>query len=130
MRGVLSLLGKLWTLPNTLVGLSLGLPALAFGARIVRGHNALQFFDMPLGHGAIALGNVILYARCAPEDCGCWYGYARPLPLGLHEEAHTHQYEVLGPLFIPVYLLCGGISARNPFEQAANAYADGQHWWP
>ena len=127
---VASWLGKFWTLPNTLLGLSLGLPALAFGARVRVGHNAIQFLNMPIGHGAIALGNVILYAACAPEHCGCWYGHSTPLNLGLHEEAHTRQYEVLGPAFIPVYLLCGGISARNPFERAANAFADGGHWWP
>ena len=123
-------LGKLWTLPNTLIGLLLGLAALPFGARLALGHNAVQFLNYPLGRGALTLGNVVLYARCAPGQCGCWYGAPEPLHLGLHEEAHTRQYERLGPLFIPVYLLCGGISARNPFEQAANAYAAGGHWWP
>ena len=58
------------------------------------------------------------------------YGDARTLPVGRHEAAHTFQYQLLGPLFVPVYLCCGGISARNPLEQAANAYAAGGHWWP
>src|SRR3546814_8544627 len=38
---------------------------------------------------------------------------------------------VLGPLFLPLYLLCGGISARNRFERAADRYAGfGRGWWP
>jgi hypothetical protein len=38
---------------------------------------------------------------------------------------------VLGPLFLPLYLLCGGVSARNPFERAADRYAQcGHGWWP
>ena len=38
---------------------------------------------------------------------------------------------VLGPLYLPVYLLCGGVSARNPFERAADHYARfGHGWWP
>jgi hypothetical protein len=38
---------------------------------------------------------------------------------------------VLGPLFLPVYLLCGGVNVRNPFERAADRYAlTGKGWWP
>jgi len=30
-----------------------------------------------------------------------------------------------------VYLLCGGVSARNPFERAADHFARfGHGWWP
>ena len=37
----------------------------------------------------------------------------------------------LGPLFLPLYLLCGGVSVRNRFERAADRYArDGRGWWP
>jgi hypothetical protein len=121
--------GKLWAAPNTLLGLLLGLPSLAFGARIVRGHNALQFLGYPLGSGALTLGNVVLYAGCGPDELGAGYGVA-PVPLGLHEQAHTLQYERLGPLFLPVYVLAGGISSRNPLERAADAYAGGGSWWP
>jgi hypothetical protein len=43
----------------------------------------------------------------------------------------VYQYLVLGPLFLPLYFLCGGISARNRFEQAADRYArTGMGWWP
>jgi hypothetical protein len=37
----------------------------------------------------------------------------------------------LGLLFLPLYLVCGGISVRNPFERAADRYAQtGRGWWP
>jgi len=48
-----------------------------------------------------------------------------------HERAHVYQYMLLGPLFLPLYLLCGGVSVRNPFERAADRYAQsGRGWWP
>ena len=51
--------------------------------------------------------------------------------LGDHERAHVYQAMVLGPLFLPLYLACGGISHRNRFEQAADRYAlTGRGWWP
>ena len=38
---------------------------------------------------------------------------------------------LLGPLFIPISCLCGGISVRNRFERAADHYAmHGHGWWP
>lgn len=123
-------MGKLWTSPNTLLGLLLAIPSGALGARFAFGHNALQVLGCPVGRGALTLGNVILYAQCAPADCGHWYGCDDALPLGKHEEAHTHQYQRLGPLFLPLYWALGGISAKNPLERAANAYAAGGSWWP
>jgi hypothetical protein len=51
--------------------------------------------------------------------------------LARHELAHVRQSLVLGPLFPIAYLLCGGVSARNPFERAADRYArSGRGWWP
>ena len=48
-----------------------------------------------------------------------------------HERAHVYQYMVLGPLFLPLYLLCGGVHVRNRFERAADRYAcSGRGWWP
>ncbi len=128
----LDLLGKLWTVPNSVLGLSAGLAMLPFGARPSIGDNALRFENIPLGRGALTLGNIVLYSRhCAPDiEAIGMYGDSRCLRIGKHEQAHTLQYQLLGPLFLPVYLCCGGISARNPFERAANDYADGGHWWP
>ena len=53
--------------------------------------------------------------------------------VGLHEKAHTLQYQVLGPLYGPIYLLNGGFSGPggNSFEQAAQDYGSGRgSWWP
>jgi hypothetical protein len=37
----------------------------------------------------------------------------------------------LGPLFLPLYGICGGISASNRFEYSADRYAmTGRGWWP
>ena len=45
--------------------------------------------------------------------------------------AHVLQAMALGPLFLPLYLLAGGISVRNRFERAADRYAmTGKGWWP
>ena len=125
------LAGKLWTSPKTAAGIAIGLAGVLFGAKISFGSNAIQFERFPLGIGALTLGNAILYGRgTAPGDVRPLYGSPQPLSLAAHEQAHTYQYQALGPFFLPVYLAFGGIHARNPFERAANAYAAGGHWWP
>ena len=51
--------------------------------------------------------------------------------IGKHEQAHTLQSMVWGPFSFPAYFLNGGISADNPMEKAADAYAfTGRGWWP
>lgn len=139
MRRTLQLAGVLWTLPNTLFGLLLGGSGLLFGARLVwqRRQWALVFLDFPFGRGALVLGNVIVcagaslhvpcqtyatLAGCAVESC---------ISLADHERAHVFQYMALGPLFLPLYALSGGINWRNRFERAADRYAlSGRDWWP
>lgn len=132
--------GMLWTLPNTLLGLALGMASWPFGARLrwQRRELALVVRDWPWGKGgAITLGNVIVhtgaqldrpcqtYAQRAGRDIGAC------ISLAAHERAHVYQYLLLGPLFLPLYLLCGGVSAANRFEQAADRYArTGHGWWP
>ena len=136
-------LGILWTLPNTLIGLIVGVLGLPFGARAsLRRHDlALVFDHWPLwrrGHGgALTLGNVIVHTGVS-LDCACvTYAHRAGLAdephirLCDHERAHVLQYMVLGPLFLPLYLACGGISVRNRFERAADRYAlSGSGWWP
>jgi hypothetical protein len=113
------LLGFVWTLPNTILGLSLGLltlqaPRLHGGAivfdRRPRGVTALL---RRIHRTAMTVGFVILGA--APVE-------GRLL---LHERHHIRQYMVLGPLFIPVYFLLGipyGYR-RHPMERAARRAA-------
>jgi hypothetical protein len=133
-------LGMLWTLPNTLLGLLLGVAGVAFGARMrwQRRELALVVRRWPWGHGgALTLGNVIVHTGehldtpCLTYAHRAGRGIEPPVSLADHERAHVYQYMLLGPLFLPLYLLCGGVSARNPFERAADRYASsGCGWWP
>lgn len=133
-------LGALWTLPNTLVGLLGGLAGLFAGARPYwSGRDlAIAFRHYPWGPGgAITLGNVILHTGPTLDvPCRTYAhqaGWCSEPVIGLHdhERAHVYQYLVLGPLYLPVYLACGGVSARNPFERAADIHAlTGKGWWP
>ena len=141
LRGVgillAQVLGALWTLPNTLAGLAAGLVALAGGAKAEVADGALVFHGVPFGPGgALTLGQVILHTGDSLEGSALTYwckqhGGGDCVRLGDHERAHVYQYLALGPLFLPLYFLCGGISWRNRFEQAADRYAmTGHGWWP
>ena len=129
--------GVAWASPITLAGLLAGMAALPFGARIRFSDAALVFHEVPFGPGgALTLGNVILHTGRSLDETALTYacrdsGGTDCVRLGDHERAHVYQYLVLGPLFLPLYFLCGGISARNRFEQAADRYAQtGKNWWP
>src|SRR5690606_10294827 len=136
----LQLLGIAWTLPNTLAGLLLGLAGLPSGAHMhLRKRDlAIVFHGWPWGPGgALTLGNVILHTGDTLDSSCMTYAHRAGLGdeasilLADHERAHVYQYMLLGPLFLPLYLLCGGISVRNRFERAADRYAcDGRGWWP
>lgn len=117
---VLTLVRFVWTLPNTVIGLVLGL--LTFQAP--RALDGLVVFDrrargltwlMPrLGRSAMTIGYVILSSK--------------PLEgrLLAHEQHHVRQFATWGPLFIPVYLLLAipfGYR-RHPMERAADRAAD------
>ncbi|MDI9239594.1 hypothetical protein QLQ15_11830 [Lysobacter sp. LF1] len=137
---LLLLVGALWTLPNTLFGLLLGGVGLMFGAHAHwrRRELALVFHRWPWGPGgAITFGNVILHtgddldSPCVTYAHRAGRGEEPSIVLADHERAHVYQYLVLGPLFLPLYLVSGGISVRNRFERAADRYAStGRGWWP
>lgn len=130
----------LWTAPNTALGLVAGAVALAFGAHAhLRPRDlAIVFHRWPWGPGgALTLGNCILHTGDTLDiDCVTYaqragHGEEPSIVLADHERAHVYQYMALGPLFLPLYLLCGGISVRNRFERAADRYARiGHGWWP
>jgi hypothetical protein len=135
--GVAQAIGGAWASPMTLIGLVVGVAALPLGARARISDAAVVFPQVPFGPGgALTLGNVILHTgRSMDEQAptyACRGGVGTDcVRLGDHERAHVYQYMVLGPLFLPIYFLCGGISARNRFEQAADRYAmTGRNWWP
>jgi hypothetical protein len=134
---VVQAIGVLWASPVSLVGLLVGVVALPLGARTKFSDAAVVFHDVPFGPGgALTLGNVILHTGHSLDQTALTYacrlnGGSDCVRLGDHERAHVYQYLVLGPLFLPLYFLCGGISARNRFEQAADRYAQtGAGWWP
>ena len=132
--------GIVWAVPNTAVGVLAGVVGMAFGARAEwsRRDFALVFHRWPWGPGgAITFGNSILHtgdtldSPCITYAHRAGHGAEPHIVLADHERAHVYQYMVLGPLFLPVYLLCGGVSVRNPFERAADRYAQcGRGWWP
>lgn len=138
----LQLAGAVWTAPNTVIGLAAGLCCLPFGARVQwrRDELALVFAGVRWrgAGGAITFGNVILHTGreldtpCLTYAHRAGLGAEPPVSLAAHERAHVYQYMLLGPLFLPLYLLCGGVSARNPLERAADRYAryGGRSWWP
>jgi hypothetical protein len=133
-------LGMLWAAPNTALGLLAGGLGVALGARarLSRRELAVVFQRVPFGPGgALTLGNAILHTGDSlDEDCLTYahragHGACGPVRLGDHERAHVLQYMALGPLFLPLYFLCGGISVRNRFERAADRYAaTGRGWGP
>ena len=137
---VLQGLGALWALPLSVLGLLAGAAAVAAGAhaRFEGRYAALVFHGVPWGPGgALTLGNVILHTgTCLETRCRTYAHRAgrcdEPLiQLGDHERAHVFQAMLLGPLFLPLYFLCGGVHVRNRFERAADRYAlTGQGWWP
>ena len=140
MRIVWLLLGLAWAAPNTLLGLVAGAAGMAFGAHAhwSRRELAIVFNAMPWGPGgALTLGNVILHtgrsldAPCMTYAHRAGLGVEPSILLADHERAHVFQYMALGPLFLPLYFICGGIGVRNPFERAADRYAhSGRGWWP
>jgi hypothetical protein len=112
-------LGFVWTLPNTVLGIVLGL----FTFHVPRiGESALIFDGSPrgltalmprLGRSAMTIGFVIVSSEPVTGT------------LAAHERQHIRQFCVWGPLFIPVYLVLAlpyGY-VRHPMEVAARRAA-------
>ncbi len=113
------MLGLLWSLPNTLIGIGFALLSLAVprgrdGLLVAESNRGLAYpFLTRRGFGAITFGRVIISATPITPA------------LLVHESHHTRQYEVLGPFFLPIYLW---LHARhgytgNPLETEAEACA-------
>lgn len=111
------MLGFIWTLPNTLLGLLVG--ALTFQRPRLEG-DVIVFDEAPRGFtrwlasrgfSAMTIGHVIVSAR--------------PLQGALltHEMVHVWQYRRLGPLFLPIYLVLSIAFGygENPLELAARS---------
>src|SRR6476660_4455652 len=115
----LTLLGAIWTLPNTLIGLgfaalSLSLPRFRDGLLIAESNRGLAYlFLTRRGFGAITFGRVVVSAIPITPH------------LLVHESHHTRQYETFGPFYLPVYVWLHARSgyASNPLEREAEACA-------
>ncbi|TRX53457.1 hypothetical protein FNN08_14380 [Thalassomonas sp. M1454] len=115
IRGVADFIGKIWNLPNTIIGLAWGFTGHIvteigqfFGltnleSEIGFGNNAIEFTSNLFGgSGAIALGNTITWGV---EKGGTFY-----TKMSSHEELHTVQGQFLGFTYIPLNLLGMGSS--------------------
>ena len=109
-------LGYLWTLPNTAIGVLLGvctfqLPRLAPGAVLVfdRAPRGLSWLMPRLHRVAVTVGFVIIAAQPVTGR------------LEAHERQHVRQCSVWGPLFLPAYFLLAVPYGyrRHPMEVAA-----------
>ena len=142
-KAVEGTIGKIWSLPNTVVGILIGMAGMPFGAHMRIGDNAIEFLDYPWGDSrgaALTLGNVILYHNGVdalgvfvpfnPDTQNPRYDLTAVVRVGSHEMAHTLQAQVLGVFYIPVYLLSpGSFSAASRWENAADNYAQGVGGW-
>ncbi len=122
----------IWVLPNSLIGLSVGLIGVMSGGGFQFRQGCLEFYGgfvtvmlkrIGLGQGVLAmtLGHTIIGQDQAGLDL------ARD-----HEQVHVAQYERWGPIFIPAYLSCSAYLwllkkdayRDNPFEVEAYRLAD------
>jgi hypothetical protein len=101
MESVPRLLAYFWSLPTTLIGLTLAMLLLATGAKARWVPPAVEVHGGVLGHlarrcriSAMTLGHVILGASATELD-----------RFRAHEHVHVGQCERWGPFFIPAYLL-------------------------
>ena len=120
MRFISRSLLILWASPASLVGLTLGLLALATGGYVQRRAHVLEFHGglvtwmlarLPLFGSAMAmtLGHVVIGQTAGALDA------ARP-----HELVHVRQYERWGPFFLPLY----GVLSLWLWLRGANPYRD------
>ena len=134
LRILIKLILMIWTFPNTMIGLTVGLAGLLTGGRaqiregciefygglVEKGLQKLRVSGMTLGH--TILGQTKRGLRIVRD----------------HEQVHVRQYERWGPFFLPAYL---GWSAwlwskgqeyyrLNPFEIQAYDIADPADWKP
>jgi hypothetical protein len=102
---IFKLIDYAWAIPNTALGILLGLVMLALGGRVhivagvaeFHGGHVGNFFASrppPFCFGAVTLGHVIL-GTCHKELCA----------LRAHEHVHVKQYEQWGVFFLPAYAL-------------------------
>jgi hypothetical protein len=113
----LTWLGLVWGFPNSLIGLgfaalSLAVPFPRNGLLVAESNRGLaHWFLTRRGFSAITFGRVVISAVAVTPQ------------LLMHESHHARQYEVLGPFFLPTYLMLHAMRgyAANPLEREAEA---------
>lgn len=113
---MLAVLRAIWTSPNSLIGLLVGVMGLALGGRVQWRRGCLEFHGgltrwllerTPISASAMTLGNTILGKDRLALDL------ARD-----HEQVHVRQYGIWGPFFVPAYLGAGlylWLSGKHPY---------------
>ncbi|WP_153046166.1 hypothetical protein [Rhizorhabdus dicambivorans] len=129
---VVDMAGKVWNSPNTAIGLAAALPSYVAGKvmgtdpKFRFGNNALQLLNSPLNIDgrAYTVGNIQIYAPgYGPERDNPDSYTGQQVNNGLHEEGHTYQGQVLGPLYIPLEIAGTYLGDDNPFDIDADNYA-------
>lgn len=113
-NGVLDVAGKIWALPNTVIGLAYGGVGHVLGwimgtnPNITFANNAIQFENNPLMASAMTFGNVIVYGtgKAFQPTSDRYYG-THIHSLGYEEMQHSYQAQVLGPLYFPAHIVSG-----------------------
>ncbi len=134
---ILGAIGKIWSSPNSLLGLAAAGVSYAAGKfegsnpSFQTGNNAIQLINSPLnvGNRAYTLGNVQVYGTGNGPSRGQTSYTGAFVNTGAHEEGHTVQGQILGVLYLPAWglgRLFGGDSAGNPMEAGADRYGLGQ----
>ncbi|QHI38698.1 Mono(ADP-ribosyl)transferase SpvB [Kordia antarctica] len=127
LNKITGILGKIWSSPNTIIGLTYGLighviSKIAGGdseIKISKERNAIEFTNNPLmsKYGALTFGNTIVYGK--------YLGPGAEYDESEHEEQHTYQGEVLGPFYFPLHILFGIAS----IFQGIIGKGDGPDFW-
>ena len=133
MLRVFAFARRWWAAPNSIIGHALGAMYRCEHCRIHGG--ITEYYDnsrlRDLGIAAIVFGNTINYGVGVNPSCIVpRYDRLGFVVLRDHEVAHVTQYRVLGPFFLPAYLLCEGWArisrSINAFENAADNACDPQ----
>ncbi len=138
--GVGSVLGRIWSLPNTALGVAFGLvgiPTQGFGfenGQIQFKGNLLQsglaWIFTGGNTGAITLGDAGIFPRGLGP--GTVTDIASGQTLGLEESFHSVQGRILGPLYLPANIVGGslGVIRNGYWHGPANFMERGPHLVP
>jgi hypothetical protein len=109
-------IGRAWTLPNTMLGLLLGMTgANRFQVydrtvEILLGKGPVLWVCERLGISAFTLGDCVLYAVPPCHN------------LRVHEGRHVWQYWLLGPFFLPIYYILLTVRGYHAHPLEIDAY--------